>query len=318
MPPDFADDNFDYRAVLSIHLPFMNTKRHFVSTCGLSAFALMACIGASARADIGINFANSYNWQGSGYNDIANSTLAPTDSIGVVPMTGWRSSPDLAQYGQYMSGVPSIPLTDSNGVATGAMLTLNNGTALDGTQILDEPNIWDSTSGVDPVLTPMDKLYNSSVAPGGGRAAEFALQNIPYATYDLYVYLSFDIYQSGSIQLFENGSVSGAQTPLQYGAGMSYAPLNEYGGYPDSGYTEITSTDPTNPTATGNAGGYVEFTGLTGLDQTLDLLVNPASTNGGGGVSGFQIIDTSAVPEPSSIALLLAGLGMFGFLRRRR
>ena len=219
-----------------------------------------------------------------------------------------------------------MSLNDSNGLATGATLTLDRGTALDGIPMLAGPVIWDTESTVDPVLTPVDRLYNSAVGAGGGRAAEFALQNIPYATYDLYVYLSFSIYQGGSIQLFQGGTADGAQDPLYYRSGMSWNPLNVWAGTvyntPDSGYTQVTSTDPVvydpnnnnNPasggTPTGNSGAYVEFTGLTGPNQTLDFA-------GGGGVAGIQIV-SAAVPEPTTWAsVILGAAGLLAFRRRR-
>jgi hypothetical protein len=175
---------------------------------------------------------------------------------------------------------------------------------------LAEQATWDVSATPDPALTPTDVMFNTTVTARGGRAAEFQLQNVPYLQYNLVVYLTYSQYQAGSIQLFEGGTVAGAQTPLQFSTGLGWVPLNQYGGYPDSGYTQITSTDPNNPTVTGNTGAYVVFSDLTGADQTFDLV-------GGGGVAGFQIID-EPVPEPSTWAMIALGAtALFGWRRFR-
>ncbi len=98
---------------------------------------------------------------------------------------------------------------------------------------------------------------------------------------------------------------------------MTWYPLSPYGGYPDSAYTKITSTDPNNPTVAGNTGAYIEFTGLTGADQTFDLV--GSGNNGSGGIAGFQIIDTAeAVPEPKTWVLFAIGaIGLAGWRRQR-
>lgn len=77
-----------------------------------------------------------------------------------------------------------------------------------------------------------------------------------------------------------------------------------------SGFTQSTSTDSSvSPMA-----DYVEFTGLTGSDiETLTI-------NGvGGGLDGFQLIDTGAVPEPTTLGLIAAGvMGLAVQLGRKR
>jgi hypothetical protein len=287
-------------------------------TVGLFAVALLVSFAVSARADINFNFDTTYRdypYYDNG-TDPSNVTLQTTDVVGVVPESGWYNSPDIAQYGsgQYLYTVPTMSLTDSTGAPTGATLTLTPSQGqfgLNGIQVLAEQGSWDSSATSDAALTVTDKMFNSTITAGGGRTAEFNLQNVPYLQYNLIVYLTFSQYQLGSLQLFEGGVVGGAQTPLQFGTGLGWVPLNQYGGYPDSGYTQITSTDSSNPTLTGNTGAYVEFTGLTNPDQTLDFV-------GQGGIAGFQIIDEAPVPEPSTWAMIALGVvGLAGWRRLR-
>jgi hypothetical protein len=281
---------------------------------------MAACLVASARADINFNFDSTYQdypTYSSTANNVSNVTVQSTDVVGApgYAEAGWENSPNLGQYGFYLTNVPTMALSDSTGAATGATLTLgpSNANALDGTENLAESQTWDISSSPDSALSVSDRMFNSTITAGGGRAAEFALQDIPYSQYTLVVYLTLSQYQSGSLQLFEGGVVGGAQSPLYFNNGLGWVPLNQYGGYPDSGYTQITSTDINNPTATGSdMAAYALFTGLTGADQTFDLIGNP-------GVAGFQIIDTAAtVPEPSTWALFAMGsLGLVAWRRAR-
>ncbi len=56
--------------------------------------------------------------------------------------------------------------------------------------------------------------------------------------------------------------------------------------------------------------------GFTGLDI---VSTNPKPDRGGrGGISNVALYATQPVPEPQTCALLLAGLGVIGFVARRR
>lgn len=56
--------------------------------------------------------------------------------------------------------------------------------------------------------------------------------------------------------------------------------------------------------------GYVEYTG----SAPLSLTVSGSNTNSSGNFSG----SVSAIPEPETFAMLLAGLGLIGTIGRRR
>lgn len=74
----------------------------------------------------------------------------------------------------------------------------------------------------------------------------------------------------------------------------------------------ISLTRATRPTSNW-LGNYIEFTNLTGATQSIsvaaDLQFGPV------GVNGFQI---NAIPEPSTWAMLLGGIGLLMVSRRFR
>jgi hypothetical protein len=149
---------------------------------------------------------------------------------------------------------------------------------------------------------------------------EVTLKNIPYATYNAYV-LVYSIdgadlgypYPTGgfgALTLYTDVTTSPAE-------GATYWFYNHSQTPPDgSSYLAATSTDSANPTQGAN---YVLFTGLTSSDVSFDLSSYTHDGNNGSFIAGIEIVGaTSAVPEPSTYALLLSGLGLLFFLKRRR
>lgn len=69
--------------------------------------------------------------------------------------------------------------------------------------------------------------------------------------------------------------------------------------------------------STNSSGKYVGFTGIQFDRITISLAgaSSGAANNGGFGLDNLQI---TAVPEPSSFAMLFAGLGLMGVMARRR
>ncbi|MEJ6000419.1 PEP-CTERM sorting domain-containing protein [Paucibacter soli] len=127
---------------------------------------------------------------------------------------------------------------------------------------------------------------------------------------------------------WRNGGNATAQSMvLQYGFGASFATVSNW-------VTPGGSFDWTSPVATitaakvdGNAAGLQAARGgvvNTNWAAGSTLWVRWAENNDAGNDHGLAIDNLSlnviapAVPEPSSYALLLAGLGMVGFVARRR
>ncbi|MFD2158829.1 PEP-CTERM sorting domain-containing protein [Rubritalea tangerina] len=147
-------------------------------------------------------------------------------------------------------------------------------------------NVWgDGTANTDADAG----VGNARIARGYkddvGDGADFTVTNIGYATYTAVLYFSTDA----------GGGTYGNFTVNGVGPQTSTGTKEQYGTNP--------IWDDTNS---------LVITGLTGdlvVDGTRDG-ANRAT------IAGFQIIDTTAIPEPTSTALL--GLGGMALILRRR
>ena len=163
-----------------------------------------------------------------------------------------------------------------------------------------------------------DNLFNSYLAlngPNGDGSPEdnFVLDiaglGLPFTTngYDLIIYSETD-----------RGGVGVGST----GARTSLFTVTEAGGTVSTALTEDDNSAPRTfdgnyVLSDGNGAGtdYSNYTVISGLSAS-SFSIEVTSPNGGrGGISGFQIVAT-AVPEPTSAALL--GLGGLGLVLRRR
>jgi len=80
---------------------------------------------------------------------------------------------------------------------------------------------------------------------------------------------------------------------------------------------------PTNIAGIANNGnGYGDWTlgtiSLAGLNSTDGILFHAIWTGASDGAESFFIVGTPAIPEPETYAMMLAGLGLLGFVARRR
>ncbi|MDG1072027.1 MAG: PEP-CTERM sorting domain-containing protein [Akkermansiaceae bacterium] len=172
-------------------------------------------------------------------------------------------------------------LADSAGVATTASITWTSG------------GVWgDGDANADANAGVGDAQLNRGYWDdnnGGGQT--FTVTGVPYTNYDLLVYYATDTPGTQHLQgITANGTFG--RPDITTGAR----------------YSEKSGAvwDSTN-TAT--------ITGLTGdLTATMDL--RNANGNGRATIAGFQILEASAIPEPSST--LLVGLSGLALLMRRR
>ena len=79
--------------------------------------------------------------------------------------------------------------------------------------------------------------------------------------------------------------------------------------------TYCLQTQPKATSADIDQGNYVQFSGLSGASFSLDLAAINAGNLDRNKVAGFQIVET--IPEPGSAMLVLLGLSLGVFGRRR-
>jgi hypothetical protein len=256
----------------------MNTRHCFIPRFILPAIALAAFVGSVQAQSIGIQFIGS---PVSGPDP-----LLAGDSAGVtaVAQTNWNA----------LSGASftDVGLHDNTGSSSGVTLTGGaNGTYFSG----------------PCTLTPGDeKLTAGELYNGWPGSPTFTLDNIPYAEYDIYFYATTD--NNSRIETFgvSPGTVYDSTT-------ASFESMQLMGG--SSTWVEATSNwDGTGTAPTVAPGCYALFTDLTSADVSIAW-----GASGNGGLNGIQIVAvTSAIPEPSTWAMLAGGFGTLLAFRRRR
>lgn len=137
---------------------------------------------------------------------------------------------------------------------------------------------------------------------------------------------SFTLSYSG--EQWRNGGNTNAQTmTVQYGFGDSFATVSAWTSASSSFGWSSPVVGASAATVNGNVAGLVSNVGGTVSDLNWapgqTLWVRWVETNDVGNdhslaIDNVALSVTSAVPEPSSYALLLAGLGVVGMLARRR
>jgi hypothetical protein len=245
----------------------------------LSKFILAAFVALGAFT-LPASAQTAIQFQGSG------TALAPTDTAGLasVAQANWNVVTT--------ASFSNVSLLQADGVTAGGVLNGGaNGTYFGGSSTALPAGNSSLASG---------ELYN-----GWPDSPTLTISSIPYAAYDVYLYAGID---AGG--RFENAVL----TP-SVGAVQSFGFTTEGGG---SSWTLATGTatwDGTGPQPSAPTANYVEFTDVTGSSFSLAW-----GAPGNGGLNGIEIvpIEEAAVPEPSSFALMFAGLGGLAFYLRRR
>lgn len=215
-----------------------------------------------------------------------------TGSAGVVSAANWNN---------YANGGfnQAADLMDDSGVASTLDLEWFSNS---GTWFVSNPSPGDGSNGnmLNGYLNSGNTDPNAANEP-----AALTLQNIPYTSYDVYVYFNSD---NGT----RTGNILGQESDT--GLGGSYVnPITYYFGYnaDTSGFFQTTSTDS-------NVFTEANYAMFSGTLDFFNVEVRGTTNPEFGGIAGVQIVNTgTAIPEPGSIALLgLAGLGLI--TRRRR
>lgn len=239
-------------------------------TRNLSLAVILGFAAISARAQV-------ISWNFDGYGDIS----GPSQQAGVVLSPYWNST--------YLidgnSGAPESNLLDNSGTATTLSASFTDNSQYGYA-------IQFSTPAQDADGSYNKYLLNGYLNNGNGGNVTISLSSIPYAQYDIIVYLSSDT--AG-----RTGTVNVGSTTYDFST-MGPAEISDV----NATLIQTTDTAGTDPSA-----DYAIFSGLTGSAQTITTDI-PAY----GGIAGFQIVET---PEPNAMAL--AGLGgLLTWFRRRR
>ena len=236
----------------------MNQKTLFV----LSA-SLLAQLTCAHSAVI------SYNWDYYGTIPTNSTSLA-----GVVSAANWNNSYDGtgASTTPPTVGSPELNLIDDSGDGT-TMDIHFSGTAQ-----------WHLAPFWNGAPQDVDGTYNKSLLKGyvdmvGGNPVTISLAEIPYAQYDIYIYMSSDT--AG-----REGYVTDTASTFFFSTYGSDAISGD-----NAAFIQATETGDfgTNAAAT-----YARFSNLTGSSQSLSVFAA-----GNGGIAGIQVVQVRAVRRAS-------------------
>jgi hypothetical protein len=220
----------------------------------------------------------------------------PNTSAGVVPAHNWNDSWS-ENFSTYAYGTPVTVnnLFDNSGTTTTASISYNsyNGYSIVGSHVGPDADGSYNREMLNGFLNAGPATWNPPATQDS-----VALNSIPYAQYNVYIYVSDDT--AGRVADVSNG--------------FATYDLSTMGSAEVSGANAllVQSTDTTgaNPSA-----DYVEFAGLTGSSQTFSVIPgdqNPADA-AWVGLAAIQIV---AVPEPGIMSLAFCGFGLLALKAR--
>lgn len=266
--------------------------------------------GDTAGLDPAANW-NSQTTYGSGQGNVQHdwsdgAYLTETNSIGLVTSTGGASpiSYSVGSYGNINSGT-SFPAGNNASLINGGAATVTG---------INSPTsaVYNPATLTLNGLTAAD-TYEFIVYLSGGpsEATEASLSLSGGATY---YYLTGDGgYDLAPLTTFVGATQTTDFVAAAGGAGTKIGDLGGAGGPQllTANYAEFTLTGVTSATLTLNALGT--FDGSGQFVESSD----PTENNTPVGFAGIQAIDESAAPEPSTWALMAAGVGALVVLTRR-
>ena len=213
-------------------------------------------------------------------------TLGAGESTGVVAQGNWNNLAGAAAAGPVVNLVTTDAVDDS-GAATTADFSVSAAPSL-------------VQTGFTPG-TPTEQLFNHGIfttatANSAGLETSVTATQIPYALYDVYVYVGRNHANNAAID----------DRVWQFELDGTSIFVGEMDGHGGSSFVEGIGSD-----FTAADGNYVHFTNVSGSDFTLQANASAGRAT----LAGIQVVQ---VPEPNSSALLLlASLMVFGRRVRR-
>lgn len=270
-----------------------------VSACAM-VLATFAGANAARAQSIGID------WSGVPTDVDAYSAGTPigTNTAGVVPQSNWN---DVTTDSGSVDGAITF-FNDSTGApVNGLGVAWTGGTHYNYSGYNAYYNVVPFSSVTDPnSVGDSDLISNFAYANAG---ASLTLTGIPYASYDVYVYLggnaAYPAAYNGALIINLNG---GAETASVQGETLA----NGSNWVQADNYTPVT---PGDYSTYGAAANYAAFDNLSGGDLTVGCSGNDGWYEG---ITGIQIVNTAAVPEPETYATALCGFGMLLGLQKFR
>lgn len=197
--------------------------------------------------------------------------LAPSDSAGVLPVSNWNNSSTVN--GTASQTVP-FTLVDNTGASTSVSATWSSA------------NTWavPASQGAASTKTAAGRLLHgyierrATVAPGN---TSVSFTQIPYGTYDVYVYMT-----SGTAGEVGKVTVNGNDASAIY----YKAPGGALG--LDPAYVQSTAADLASAQALPYNANFVRFSGLTGPSLSV-AVADAVSGKSIGGMAGVSIVDTT-------------------------
>jgi hypothetical protein len=220
-------------------------------------------------------------------SDVQPGTAVGANIAGKVRSSSWNDIP-LAQQ-------TATPLKDNAGaIVAGLTLSTNETFAFPG-------SAYDS--GAAFINVGDTAMMRGHLYHGAPTSVDIHIDGtIPFDKYDVYVY-------------YNSGAVTNTQTISLLGSDLSDLGLSQT--VFELPGTDVDFVEATNASINGN---YVKFSGLS--SATLPSFVLRAqSQNGYGYINGLQIVSTTPVPEPGSVALAACGgmaIVLAGLKKRRR
>jgi autotransporter-associated beta strand protein len=210
----------------------------------------------------------SYSWNFYG--------TVPTNSTsfaGVVSAANWNDSYTISTSANPLSGSPWSNLIDDSGTATTLDISFNSGAQWQ----LNPRNVAPSQD--------LDGTYNKRMLKGyvdmsGGQPVTVTLAEIPYAKYDIYIYM--------------NSAAANREGYVTDGASKFY--FRTYGSDAISGDNAVFArATETTDLAPNSAANYAKFFNLSGSSQILTVFAA-----GNGGIAGIQVVEVTS-PENNGI-----------------